>query len=211
VLESGYPRNDLLSSPRAADVGDRVRRDLGIASDATVVLYTPTWRDQVAFAEGAPPVPWVLDIEEFARALGKDHMLLVRSHNMVTGRSGVARLPGVVDVSLVPDVAELYCAADVLVTDYSSTMFDFAITGRPMIFLVPDLDEFGSVERGFYFDLAPVAPGPLVRSTSEVVDALGDIDAVAERFAERYVAFRTTYTGLEDGHSGDRVLARLGL
>ena len=211
LLETGYPRNDVLSSPRAVEVGARVRRDLGVAEDATVVLYAPTWRDQEAFAEGSPPLPWLLDVAAFAEALGEDHVLLVRSHNLVTGRSEVAEIPGVIDVSLVPDVAELYCAADALITDYSSTMFDYAITGRPIVFLVPDLDQFRDVVRGFYFNLVPVAPGPLVGSTEEVVEALRDLGSVRTAHADRYDAFRATYACLEDGSATDRVLTRLGL
>ena len=211
VLESGYPRNDLLTSARASQVRERVRRELGVADDATVVLYTPTWRDQEAFAEGAPPLPLLLDVAAFAEGLGEDHVLLVRAHNLVTGRSEVAQVPNVLDVSLVPDVAELYCAADVLLTDYSSTMFDFVITGRPIVFFVPDLDHFRDAVRGFYFDLVPIAPGPLARSTEEVIEALRDLPSVQTAHADRYETFRSTYAHLEDGHATDRALSRLGL
>jgi CDP-glycerol glycerophosphotransferase len=211
VLETGYPRNDVLFSSRGVETRARVRTELGVPPDTTVVLYTPTWRDQEAFAEGAPPVPVLLDVTAFAEALGEDHVLLVRSHNLVTGRSEVARTSGVIDVSMVPDVAELYCAADVLVTDYSSTMFDFAITGRPIVFLVPDLDHFRDVVRGFYFDLVPLAPGPLVRSTEGLIEVLRQLESWRASYAERYERFRHTFVGLEDGHATDRVLERLGL
>src|SRR4051812_32236171 len=63
VLESGYPRNDLLSSADPEVAGAKVRAQLGISQDATVVLYTPTWRDDEAFAEGNPDVPLALDLD----------------------------------------------------------------------------------------------------------------------------------------------------
>jgi CDP-glycerol glycerophosphotransferase len=210
VLETGYPRNDLLSSPQCALVGAKVRAELGVPEDATVVLYTPTWRDDEAFTEGAD-VPLALDLDAFRRGLGEDHVLLVRAHNMVTGRSKIAATPGVHDVSWLPDVRDLYAAADVLLTDYSSTMFDFAITGRPIVFFVYDLERFRSTVRGFYFDLFPEAPGPVVRTTGEVVDVLRRLPEVHEEHADRYAAFRRRYCALEDGHAADRVLARLGL
>ena len=211
VLESGYPRNDLLSSAEQATVGADVRARLGIAEDATVVLYTPTWRDDEAFADGRPAVPLALDLDAFRRGLGDDHVLLVRAHNMVTGRSEISASPQVHDVSMWPDVRDLYAAADVMVTDYSSTMFDFAITGRPIVFFAYDLERFSRTVRGFYFDLLPEAPGPVARTTAEVVDALLNLRDVSRDHAGRYADFRERYTALEDGHATERVLARLGL
>ena len=62
-----------------------------------------------------------------------------------------------------PDVADLFLAADALVTDYSSVMFDFVLTDRPVVLLVPDLDQYRDVERGFYFDIESRSPGPAGR------------------------------------------------
>ena len=100
-------------------------------------------------------------------------------------------------------------AADVLVTDYSSAMFDFAVTGRPILFFTYDLDDYRDRSRGFYFDFTPVAPGPLLSTTQEVLDALRDLAAVSERCAEPYAAFRERFCHLEDGRASDRVLDRL--
>jgi CDP-glycerol glycerophosphotransferase len=211
VLESGYPRNDVLADARATAVRDRMRAELGVDDDTTVVLYAPTWRDDETFAEGAPPLRYPLDVAAFMAALGDDHVLLVRAHNMMTGRASLEALPGVHDMSFHPDVSELYCAADVLLTDYSSAMFDFAITGRPIVHLAHDLDAFESTIRGFYADFRSEAAGPVVSSTAEVVDLLRDLPAVEAAYAERYRVFRDRYAVLEDGHAADRVLARLGL
>ena len=90
----------------------------------------------------------------------------------MTDRSHAELAPGVVDVSFYRDVSELYLAADVLVTDYSSVMFDFALTGRPIVFYAYDLDRFRDEIRGFYFDLLPQAPGPVARTEDELVEAL---------------------------------------
>ena len=114
-----------------------------------------------------------------------------------------------VDVSFYRDVRELYLAADVLVTDYSSVMFDFALTGKPIVYYAYDLDRFRDEIRGFYFDLVPQAPGPVVQTEDELVDALLHLDT--DRWSQPYAAFRSTYGGLEDGHATDRVLEQLGL
>lgn len=211
VAETGYPRNDALSDPRAATVRERLRGELGAGAETTVVLYTPTWRDDEAFSGDTAEIALALDLDQYAAAMGGDHLLLVRAHNMVTGRTGRASVPGVRDVSYFPDVRDLYLAADVLVTDYSSTMFDFAVTGKPMVFFAYDLDRFRDSIRGFYFDFLPQSPGPVVHTTGELTEALRATDGVDAAYRDRYERFRRRYCHLEDGHASERVLRLLGL
>jgi CDP-glycerol glycerophosphotransferase (TagB/SpsB family) len=125
---------------------------------------------------------------------------------MVMDRLEVVDGSPVHDVCSHPDIRDLYLAADAMVTDYSSTMFDFAITGRPMLFFTYDLAYFRDELRGFYFDLEDVAPGPLLSTSTELIDALADLDGVRERHATRYAEFRRTFCHLEDGHATERVL-----
>ncbi|MGY1776620.1 CDP-glycerol glycerophosphotransferase family protein [Geodermatophilus sp. SYSU D00804] len=207
VHETGYPRNDLLSSPERDAVRARVRAGLGIDDDARVVLYTPTWRDDLVFeGTGERDFDFPVDLADFTDRLGKDHVLLLRLHNMVSDRlESIDGMP-VQDVSSYPDIRDLYLAADVLVTDYSSTMFDFAVTGKPIVLFPYDLDEYRDRLRGFYVDLEEVAPGPIVTTSGELVDALADLDAVTAEHADRYRSFRETYTALEDGNATGRVL-----
>ena len=204
VLETGYPRNDILSSSRRHAVRSRVRRSLGISDETTAVLYAPTWRDNELFAEGTPEI--ALDIARWVEELGGDHVLLPRLHYMMTDRMAPLDGPAVRDVSFHPDVHELYLAADVLVTDYSSVMFDFAVTGKPMIFFSYDLERYRDSVRGFYFDLEPLAPGPVVRTSDDVIAALQHLPEVRATYAERYAEFRQTFCHLEDGHAGDRLM-----
>ena len=209
VWETGYPRNDLLLSPEAGRVRAEVRAELGIEDDVTAVLYAPTWRDDEYFAEVDVPMP--LDLPALVRRLdasGTRHVLLPRLHNMMTTLSRPRMGDGVVDVSYYRDVRELHLAADILVTDYSSLMFDFALTGKPMVFYAYDLTRYASEIRGFYFDLFPEAPGPVVTDPDGLATAL--LEQEGDRH-ERYDAFRATYGHLEDGHATDRVLERLGL
>ncbi|HEX8207757.1 MAG TPA: CDP-glycerol glycerophosphotransferase family protein [Solirubrobacteraceae bacterium] len=209
VLECGYPRNDVLLSPEAPALRERVRASLGIEEGRTAVLYTPTWRDDVVFEEGGKEFALGLDVEAFARELGDDHVLLLRLHYMLTGRLAAVDHPAVRDVSFHPDVAELYLAADAMVTDYSSTMFDFAVTGKPMLFFTYDLADYKDRQRGFYFDLEPLAPGPLVETNAELIDAVRSLPALRERYAERYDRFRERFCHRDDGHAAERVIARV--
>jgi CDP-glycerol glycerophosphotransferase len=209
ILETGYPRNDILSAPDRDAIRARVRERLGIADGTRAVLYTPTWRDDFVFDESKPEYALPLDVEHLLDGLGADHCLMLRLHYMLTGRLAALEHPGVRDVSFHPDVAELYLAADVLVTDYSSTMFDFAVTGKPIVFYAYDLEDYRDSLRGFYFDFVPDAPGPVTRTTAELTGAIRDVDGLRGDYAERYARFRDTFCHLEDGHATERVLAAI--
>jgi CDP-glycerol glycerophosphotransferase len=202
VLETGYPRNDVLSAPDRDAVRARVREHLELEDGQTAVLYAPTWRDSLDFT-------FELDLDALTRGLGDDVVVLVRAHWLVSATAQVAATPGTRLVSDYQDIRDLYLAADALVTDYSSTMFDFAVTGKPVLFYVYDLASYRDELRGFYFDLAAEAPGPLLETTEDVVGALRDLDAVAARHAEAYARFRERFCHLEDGRAAARVVDAL--
>ena len=204
VLELGYPRNDVLQRPGVDEVRARTRAALGLADDETVVLYAPTFRDRM-FTERSVPLTLALDLPRLVADLGPGVRVLTRVHYFMTDRLAPSDVPGVLDVSWHPDMAELYAAADVLVTDYSSSMFDFAVTGKPLIFYTYDLETYRDVDRGFYFELEPVAPGPVVRDQDDLTAALKDLPGVRRAYAERYRTFQRTYCALDDGHATRRV------
>ncbi len=210
IIETGYPRNDVLSDPGRDSVRASVRRQLGLADDVTAVLYAPTWRDNDYFAEGDAPGSLALDIPRLVGQLPSDHHLLVRSHVLTTNRSPAAEGDRITDVSYYPHISDLYLAADVLITDYSSVMFDFAITGKPIIFHAYDLERYATTIRGFYFELIAEAPGPITRTDTELARVLPDITRVQARYGDRYQRFRATYCHLEDCRATDRVLSQLG-
>ena len=199
ILETGYPRNDLLSSPDRDAIRDRVRAALGIAPGARAILYAPTWRDDDTFS-------LELDVGGLLEQLGDGHVLLLRAHQIVADTVAADRRPGLLDVSAYPDNRELYLAADVLITDYSSAMFDFAVTGKPILLFTYDLERYRDDLRGFYFDFEREAPGPLLATSAEVITALADLDAVQRRHGAVYAAFRARFCGLEDGSASERVI-----
>ena len=209
IIESGYPRNDILLAPHRDTIRAEVRRRLAIPADATVVLYTPTWRDDHLDAHGRQDFSLQLDPEEFSRRLGPDHYLLIRTHFLVTADLPAMSGARIRDVSAYPDVSELYLAADAMVTDYSSTMFDFAVTGKPLLFYTYDLEHYRDSLRGFYFDLHQHAPGPLLRTGPELLDALSGLDSVRRQYAPAYRSFRQQFCHLDDGHATARVIDRI--
>ncbi|MZD09828.1 glycosyltransferase [Streptomyces sp. SID5785] len=211
VLPAGSPRNDVLfTTPDDREKRvERLRRELGIDAGRRIVLYAPTYRDHLAQGPGHFRHDPAFDFAAAERALAADHVLLVRRHPRARGRLPGARAPFVRDVTDLPSAAELLLVADVLVTDYSSLAFDFAHTGRPILFHTYDLEHYRDTVRGFYVDLEKHAPGPLLPTTTGVIAALRDLDRVAARHAKAYAAFRSAYCDLDDGGAAARVADRL--
>ncbi|WP_326697809.1 CDP-glycerol glycerophosphotransferase family protein [Streptomyces sp. NBC_01754] len=215
VLEAGSPANDLLSAPGREKTAERVRRQLAVPDGHRVVLYAPTYRDQLAHPPGEVPGGWSrayrwepsLDPGALSRALDARTTLLVRRHPRVTG--GVPDAPGLRDVTAHPDTAELLLIADVLVTDYAGLAFDFALTGRPMLFHTHDLEHYRDTVRGFCLDFEARAPGPLLVTTDEVAQALRTTGGSARLHADAYDSFRRDHCDLDDGGAARRVVDRL--
>ena len=201
ILSAGYPRDDALLAPDAEQRRADARRRLGIG-DRTAVLYAPTWRDDLTTNFRAALMPSTFDVEHAAEALGDDYVILLRGHRFHRRREVRRQL---LDVTDYPEINDLILAADAGVLDYSSIRFDMALTGQPMIFLVPDLDRYES-GRGFMYDFRSSAPGPLVDTTAEVVDALRDLDGVARRHAEEYARFNEEFNSTQDGRAAERVV-----
>ncbi|MDR1853162.1 MAG: CDP-glycerol glycerophosphotransferase family protein [Propionibacteriaceae bacterium] len=196
IWEEGYPRNDLLFTGS----GDAIRELLGITGKK-VALYAPTWR---ANGEG---VVTFLEVPKLAADLGPEWVVLLRGHSRTLAFGEDVHAPGVLDVTTYPDITELFLAADVLITDYSSVMFDYSNLGRPMIFFVPDLAEYRDEQRGVYFSLEDKAPGPVVFTQAEVLNALQN--PTPERYADKYEAWKQRFNPFDGPDCGERIVKRL--
>lgn len=206
MLELGYPRNDIFFAPDADVLGQEIRARLGIAPGALVVLYAPTYRDWLSSTEFVAPIVDYFDYDEFSRAFGDEAVLLLRGHAMNARHKNRVESDGaIIDVTDYPEINDLILAADVAVVDYSSIRFDLGVAGKPMIFLVPDLDRYKG-DRGSLMEYEPTAPGPLVSTTAEVIAHLKDLEGLRADYAEAYEAFRAAYLDLDDGHAGARVV-----
>jgi len=207
ILESGYPRNDVLR--RRDETAAQVRAVLGLPAGKRVVLYAPTWRDDEYYGPGRYKLALNLDLDRAAELLAEDHVLMVRRHPNVADEIPQAGGGFVWDVSTYPDMADLLAVTDILITDYSSVMFDFATTGRPMLFFTYDLEHYRDRLRGFYFDFEAEAPGPLLATSEEVISAIRDIDVVTQRYRDAYRAFAERACDLDDGFATVRVADRM--
>jgi CDP-glycerol glycerophosphotransferase len=205
VLEAGYPLTDPLLAPHPCR--EEIAARLGLPSGRRFVLYAPTWRDHKAVGAWRFDFDLHLDLETVSAALAPDQILLIKAHHLVSAGLDAARLPdNVMDVSRMEDISELCVLADVLVTDYSSVFFDYATTGRPILFYCYDLDLYAERVRGLYLDVERDLPGPVARSTAELASLLNDLPAVEARYAERYAAFRARFCAWNDGDAARRVV-----
>lgn len=201
----GIPRTDLFfDAPRMAAAAAAVRRRYGIPSGRTVVLYAPTFRGARGTSATSPPG---LDLARLGAELGDDHVLLHRRHPYVPAEPPLPGREGfVIDVSGWPELNELMLVSDVLLTDYSSAIYEFALLERPIVFFAPDEADYEG-ERGFYWDFRQAAPGPITRTTDEVIGVLRarayDLDRVR--------AFRVASFDVADGRATDRLIEEVVL
>lgn len=207
IVSHGYPRDDALVGDGADAVRIRTRKSLGIQNHQTVVLYAPTWRDDLATTYRSSTLVRHLDLEKSSEALGENYVLLMRGHRFHAGQQRASTNARLIDVTHYPEINDLILASDAAVLDYSSLRFDFALTERPMLFLVPDLDNYAGGARGFLYPFEDSAPGPLLTHADEVVDLLRDLGRVRETHREQYVHFNCTYNYLQDGRSAEHVVA----
>ncbi|WP_285369574.1 bifunctional glycosyltransferase/CDP-glycerol:glycerophosphate glycerophosphotransferase [Streptomyces sp. RKAG293] len=209
LLEAGYPRNDMLYAPERDEIAEKVRERIGLPAGKKVVLYAPTWRDDQYYGPGRYKLDLQVDLVKAKQELGDDFVLLVRRHPNVVDTVPGAGEGFVWDVSEYPEIGELFLAADVLITDYSSLMFDYANTGRPMLFFTYDLAHYRDQLRGFYFDFEKEAPGPLISTSDELIASLKDLDAVTDRYKDAYKKFQDVFCDLDDGQAAGRVIDRM--
>ncbi|MBK7321229.1 MAG: bifunctional glycosyltransferase family 2 protein/CDP-glycerol:glycerophosphate glycerophosphotransferase [Candidatus Microthrix sp.] len=206
ILEFGYPRNDVLVNPPKGMASD-VRNSLGVSDESFCVLYTPTYRD------GYTEFDLDLDPEAVLGALGANATLLIRGHHSYRDTSSAERLTEegrIIDVTDWPEVAPLYLASDLLICDYSSTMFDFAILGRPIVIYAPDWKRYRTT-RGTYFDILAEPPGATAQSMEQLVGVLSDREFDSDESQELLRVFRGRFCEFDDGDATERVIKRVFL
>jgi CDP-glycerol glycerophosphotransferase (TagB/SpsB family) len=200
----GVPRTDpLVDAQVVAAARERVRTRLGIAPGVRMVVFAPTFR-----GHGMRTAHYDVDLvdwEALAKDLAPEWALVVKMHPFVRplaeSRPG---LRGVTDVTQVREMTELMMAADVLVTDYSSAIFEFALLRRPIVFFAPDIEEY-TASRDFYRPFSRYVIGPLVTRASDLAPAIRSAsvdEAVFDGFLQEFASAC-------DGHSSERIVREL--
>lgn len=207
TLNLGYPRNDVLVGEAAELARTVARARLGISDEQFVVMYAPTFRDNVKAIGGGYAFESELDIEQLLSMLPEQSVVLVRGHANTTGANAWTDNARVIDVSSYGEISELFAASDALVTDYSSMMFDYIVTRKPLLFYVPDLEEYESSTRGFYLSFREICPGPMHKDTRSLALDLQRAWSNPSSFIDdRYSEFAETFAPRDDGNATERVI-----
>lgn len=207
MLETGYPRNDLLSSANRDEIAIQLKQKLGIPLDKKTILYAPTWRDDEYYGKGQYKFKLKLDLDLLKEQLGDEYVVLLRTHHYIADALDTTGLEDFAfNLSKYDDITEVYLISDICITDYSSVFFDFANLKRPLLFYTYDLDKYRDVLRGFYIDMETELPGPLVYTSEEVVDKIKNIDKLTADYQQRYEQFYKRFCSWEDGNAAKRVV-----
>ena len=139
--------------------------------------------------------------------LGKDYVLLLRTHHYIADKIDTTGLEGFAyNLSSYDDISEIYLITDICITDYSSVFFDFANLKRPILFYTYDIEKYKNQLRGFYIDMHTEVPGPLLYTSEEVIDAILHIDQIQKRYAKRYEEFYDRFCCFDDGHASENIV-----
>lgn len=201
-LEYGCPRNDIFFSPDQERIRHAIREQLHISPDKKIFLYAPTWRNS------GDTTCFNLD---YARALcalkkrfGGDWVMVVRLHPFMRELRDLFFPQGVpvINATDLPDIQELLVASDAVVTDYSSCIYDFLLTGRPGFIYAPDKHFYAS-GRGLCYPLEET-PFPLAADNSELEKNIEFFDEAA--YKTRVMTFLQGKGSIDDGHASERVV-----
>ena len=209
IFESGYPRNDILYNADENKVNE-IKSKLNVPNDKKIILYAPTWRDDEFVDIGSVKFKLQLELDKLKEALSDEYIVLVRTHYFISNNLDLSGVEDFAfDVSRYDDIAELYLVADILITDYSSVFFDYANLKRPILYYTYDLEKYENVLRGFYLDIHEEVPGPLLKTTEEVIDSIKNIESLKEEYKDKYDAFYERFCSIEDGNASKRIVEKV--
>lgn len=202
LIETGYPRNDILSHVDLNRVREK-KKQLNLPLDKKVILYAPTWRDNSYVAAGYT-FKLQADFHKWKEILSDEYVVIFKPHYLIINTFKEDKeLEGFLySVDATMDIAQLYECCDILITDYSSVFFDYAILNRPIYFYMYDLEEYAKDLRGFYLDIYNELPGKIYRKEEEM---LKDISNSIFDF-NKLSSFNSYFNNKEDGYASKRVV-----
>lgn len=205
ILECGTPRIDKLINV-TPDRIKKLKKFLDIGPDDKIVLYCPTFRQHEEDKK------FYLDPAFFLKVLNEkcpyvNWKLLVRYHPHESMRSHyIQETTNIKDVSTYPDAQDILSIADLMVTDYSSVMFDFAYTTKPCFLFVPDLDQYIANERELYFNINSL-PFPISYNSSELIDKIINLDL--KKYGDKIESFLENIGSFEKGNACEGIIEKL--
>ncbi len=204
MLEIGYPRNDVLFKMNNEKDIVSLKKRLKLPLDKKIILYAPTWRDDQFYEKSRYKFVSDMDYQHMMDVLGDEYIMIVKFHYLVQDNIDWSKYKGFIyEFNQHADIAELYLVADMLITDYSSVMFDYSLLKRPMFFFAYDMENYKNNLRGFYFDFLETAPGPIVETTKDLADSIKNYKK--EDWEVKYQEFHDKFNHCDDGLASKKV------
>lgn len=202
ILEYGHPRNDIFFEKEQINDLKQKICDYFHISDKKIVLYVPTYRDDRMESSMYPDYNIVLD--SLKKRFQGEWTAFIRMHpRMIEYASTlIPQQKDIVDATGYPDIQELLAVADVVITDYSSSIFDFILTRKPGFLFVPDAEEYDSM-RGLYYPLSET-PFPIAKDDKELQENILQFDEI--RYVASVERFLEEKNSKEDGYASSRVV-----
>ena len=206
LIEEGHPRNDLLINADRDEILKRFE-EYGVKIDPNkkIILYAPTWK-------GASTLKPVMETDKYFKVREEllknvddtKYQVLIKPHQAVYKKLTEEERRCGVFIPATMDTNEILSVVDLLISDYSSIVFDYLLTDRPVLFYIPDIADY-SDNRGIYFKPQEL-PGPATENLSEIIDWINHIDRYEMEYGECYRKFKATYCEHDDGNVSDRVI-----
>lgn len=174
ILLSDLPRNDAILRYSDKEI-EVIKTQLGIDSKKKIILYTPTYREYLIDENHENYIKPPIDLQKWEAVLGSEYVLLIRAHYAVAKALDIHENSFVKDVSNYPRLNDLYVVADMMISDYSSTYFDYALLDRPMLCFAYDQQEYEE-KRGLYLSLEDTLPCRVDHTEDEVLDSILHMD-----------------------------------
>lgn len=209
MLEIGYPRNDILFKRNNEEDIEKIKAKLNVPNDKKIILYAPTWRDNQFTKAGEYKFATEMDFDRMYESFKEDYVLIVKFHYLVKEKMDWSKYNDfIIECDANWDIQELYLISDMMITDYSSVMFDYAILKRPMIFYTYDLENYTKNIRSFYFDIFEEAPGPKFETNEELIDYIKNfnIGSYNDEYGEKYNRFNEKYNQFDDGTASLKIV-----
>lgn len=205
MLKIGYPRNDILIKENNPESLIKIKKELGLPLDKKILLYAPTWRDDEFSHDKQYKFCTKMDFDLLKQELEKEYVIIVKYHYLISDAIDWTPYKGFAyNFDATHDISILYLVSDILITDYSSVMFDFSVLKRPMFFYCYDLEKYKNHLRGFYFDFEAEAPGPISETTVQLIQHIKGNNE--EEYKERYEKFSEKYNPWDDGNASRKVV-----
>lgn len=208
-LEIGYPRNDILINNNDEESINKIKDKLNIPKDKKIILYAPTWRDNEYHQRGEYKFATEMNFDEMNKELSDEYFLIVKYHYLVKDDMNWTKYKDfIIECDADWDIQELYLISDMMITDYSSVMFDYAILKRPMIFYTYDLENYKNNLRDFYFDMFEEVPGPIIKKSQNLTEYIKnfDINQYNREYREKYNKFNEKFNQFDKGTASKQVI-----